>query len=159
MMTQLHSAVYDCDLKDVRRRIASGDDVNATDSKGFTPLHWCALRSMVSDKSQKIAEILIENGADPNAKTTNADKYSVLNWAIDVESLNLVEFLIKKGADVNLEAGGVMPLMRAASSGNRQMVKLLISYGADTSLRIGSFTALDYADHFGHDHLLDLLAH
>ena len=159
ILTELHSAAYNCDLDWVKERIEAGDDVDARDSKGFTPLHWCAFRSMVGGEPREIAELLIDNGADVNAKTTNRDSYSVLNWAIDAGNTGVVELLIKKGADVNLVAGDVTPLMRAASNGNEQIVELLIRYGADIKQKIGNFTALDYAKHFGQDHLLDLLAH
>lgn len=56
-----------------------------------------------------------------------------------------------------MDAGGVTALMRAASSGDEEIVKLLIQHGADVGQRIGSFTAFHYAEHAGHDHLFDLL--
>lgn len=157
-LTELHSAAYNCNLDWVKERIEAGDDVNARDSHGYTPLHWCAFRSMVGGEPDKVAEVLIDSGADPNAQLSNPNfGYTALCWAIDAGNKSIVEVLIKKGANVNMDAGGVTALMRAADSGDEEMVKLLIRHGADISQRIGSFTAFHYADHSGHEHLFDLL--
>lgn len=60
-----------------------------------TPLMWAARFGHI-----KIANLLIENGADVNAKTTN--NWTALMLATIDSYTDIVELLIKNGADVNI---------------------------------------------------------
>jgi ankyrin repeat protein len=113
--TELHMAAYNCDLELLQSRIAAGDDVNLKDSKGFAPLHWCALRGIVGNHQHLIAKALLDAGANPNAVTAFGE--SVLRWAIGSGNLLLVEFLLDRGADVN-QVANATPLMEAAHTGD-----------------------------------------
>ena len=82
---------------------------------------------------------LLNNGADPNSKT---DTRYLLEAALDSKNWEMVDLLVKKGADVNLSssAEGITPLMLAVMpsySCDRVLhnVKLLVDAGADVQAR------------------------
>ncbi|KLI30873.1 ankyrin, partial [Brachyspira hyodysenteriae] len=88
--TPLTEAMYDEEL--VRKLIDLGADVNLPAQSGFTPL-------MASHNNIAIAELLIEKGADIEAK----DDYGInaLVYASSDENEEMVKFLLEKGADAN----------------------------------------------------------
>ena len=55
---ELHKAIKTGDIEQVKQLIAKGADVNATDNKGETPLHFAAVFGHTA-----IAELLIIKGA------------------------------------------------------------------------------------------------
>ena len=59
---RLHLAAQDGDLDAVSRLVADGEDINAFDDLGKTPLHYAADREHV-----EVARYLIEHGANVNA--------------------------------------------------------------------------------------------
>ena len=60
----IHDAAKTGDLAGVQAELDKGVDVNAKGEKyGMTPLHWVALKGHI-----EVAELLIANGADVNAK-------------------------------------------------------------------------------------------
>ena len=56
-------AAYDGNIEAVKQHIAAGTDVNAKDSRGWTPLHQTTYGG-----HKDVAELLIDNGAVVNAK-------------------------------------------------------------------------------------------
>ncbi|MEW6210276.1 MAG: ankyrin repeat domain-containing protein [Acidobacteriota bacterium] len=154
-MTPLHVAAYDCDRDAVIDLLRNGSDPNARDNYGYTPLHWCAFRGAVGAEQHLIAEALLQAGADPNAFTNLG--YCALNFAIDSGNKILIASLISKGANVNIIADDVTPLMTAAREGDIEIVQMLLQAGADPNVECGGFKAYDYADHYGRDEIALLL--
>jgi len=64
--SQLIQAVKDGNLDHVKILIAKGADLNTTDDKGGTPLHWAAYYGR-----KEIAEFLIMHGANLYKKDRN----------------------------------------------------------------------------------------
>ena len=59
---------------------------------------------------------------------------TVLMAACQVNQIDVVAMLLRRGADVNrTDANGFTALITSSSLGNRQIVKLLLSHGADTN--------------------------
>uniref|UniRef100_UPI003F4B25E1 ankyrin repeat domain-containing protein n=1 Tax=Brachyspira catarrhinii TaxID=2528966 RepID=UPI003F4B25E1 len=126
--TPLTEAMYDEEL--VRKLIDLGADVNLPAQSGFTPL-------MASHNNIAIAELLIEKGADIEAK----DDYGInaLVYASSDENEEMVKFLLAKGADANtvceIENEDMVisptPLMNAAYNGNINIINMLLENGAD----------------------------
>lgn len=93
---------------------------------------WTALLLSCSTGNYILAEELIKRGADVNS---HKDLYTPLMGACNcpestspyVETLKLVDLLVKNGADVNAFTRKRMtPLMYAASVGNVEVVKYLL---------------------------------
>ena len=77
---------------------------------------------------------LLDSGANINARS-RINRYYALQFAVNWSDPKLVEFLLDKGADINLtDDGDDTALMEAASSHdpqNKVIVKLLLDRGAD----------------------------
>ncbi len=82
----------------------------------------------------KIAKLLIENGADVNAKHSLGG--TPLHLAASRDHLKIAKLLIENGADVNAKDSlGGTPLHLAASRDHLKIAKLLIENGADVNAK------------------------
>jgi len=101
------------------------------DKGGFTPLHWAAHHG-----HKEIAELLIANGADVNAK--NEGGFTPLHSAASLGYKEIIELLIAKGADVNAEVvsktryNGRTPLDEAIVDNETEAANLLRKHGGKT---------------------------
>ncbi len=129
-MTLLHNvAIPGGDYKDVAELlIAKGLDVNAKikygESKDATPLHVAAGKGNI-----KVAEVLIKNGAELDAKTSQ-HHHTPLHMAARYGHNAVAELLIAKGADVNAKTKyGETPLDLAISKKHKELADLLRKHG------------------------------
>lgn len=120
---------------------------NTHSDDGFTPLSLAGFFNQT-----KIAQLLLEKGADPNIPATNASKVNSLHSAIAKENYKLCKILIKKGVDVNaVQMQKVTALHSAVHRGNLDLTKLLIENGATINLKMDNGdTALIIAEREGH---------
>ncbi|KUF99223.1 hypothetical protein AM588_10011287 [Phytophthora nicotianae] len=78
------------------------DYVNMKNKLGFTPLHLAVQNDEDEGfEAAKVCVWLIENGADPNAIDVNGD--TALHYAVELERYDLVETLMKRGADSSIK--------------------------------------------------------
>lgn len=130
-------------------------DVNSLSYDGWTPLHLAAFMDRVG-----AVKTLLQEGADLGALSSNAISNTPLHASLaGAQSVEVVQLLIRDGADVNHRAGGgVAPLHLAASRGSKELVKVLLAAGADpaTTTDDGK-TAADIASERGHPELAELL--
>ncbi len=125
LQKKLMEAVFNEDLKAVKRLIKQGAPVNAQDEAGWTALHMASYEGFL-----EIAHLLIDVGAQLDLK--NKFETTPLHMAASERNLEVVEALIEAGADVTLETKeGSTALHMAASCGELHIVKSLVEAGAD----------------------------
>ena len=114
------------DLTGVKSYVAQGEKVNQVDKYGWTPLMWAAYYNYYS-----IAKYLLENGVDPNIKST------------DIQG--------------NIPVGSTA-LIVAAYYGHKDTVKFLLEHGADKSIKNDAGeTARSLAEKYQFTDVVDLL--
>jgi ankyrin repeat protein len=87
---------------------------------GFTPLTWA-----LAERSPELANLLIEAGADVHSKD-NVRGYSALHRAAEYGYLDVVERLLKRGADSSVRNfEGHTALELAKKEGHKAIIKLL----------------------------------
>jgi len=114
------------DIVGAKKRLAKGDDVNKFDRWGWTPAMWATYYN-----HYEVLKLLLEQGADPNAKTKKA--YSSI-------------------------AKGSTPMIIASYYGWAGSVRLLLKHGADKNI-VNSVdeTAASVAEKSNFVDILDLL--
>jgi ankyrin repeat protein len=118
---------------------------NAWSDDGFTPLHFAAFFG-----HPEAARLLIERGADLEARSTNREfalNAAPLHSAVAARQRDVIEVLLDAGADVNaVQHAGYTPLLEAAQSGDSELVELLLERGADPDAKLDDGrTATDLA--------------
>lgn len=139
----LWSAVANDDLERTREALAAGEDVNAKDDDGRTPLMVA-----VTWASAKMVKILLDAGADPNAR--DEDGEPVLIKAVRSLDVDKVRYLLDAGADAKVRdkygRSALHGLVSAADLGSQclnpqgqtnveKLVKLLVAHGANVNAR------------------------
>jgi len=112
-------------IEKVKEKIEAGDDVNATNKFGETPLTIVSATNKID-----VVKILIEAGADLNIRDNS--KYAALHAAVNHNNYIISKMLIEAGADVNIQDNDDdTPLFYAAYKTNIMLIKLLTDAGAD----------------------------
>ena len=90
----LHYAALANDTEGVRELVASGEDPNATDADGFTPLHFAA-----QEWSLGAAEVLLEHGALVDAVNLAGNTPLFVAVFNSKGRRELIDLLRSRGAD------------------------------------------------------------
>jgi ankyrin repeat protein len=156
--SELMDAIRLKDTQQIKEAITKGAHadahINSIEQSNVTPL---MLAAASLDSSVEIGKILIQKGADVNAKDLLG--WTPLIYAAYHGQTEFAALLIEKGADLNARSNvGWTPLMYAAFSGRAEVGKLLIAKGAVVNLasRDGK-TALSIAESRGRSDFADLL--
>jgi putative CocE/NonD family hydrolase len=95
---------------------------------------WTDLHSAVEGGRNEIAELLIQENIDIDAK--NDRGRTPLYIAVDTNNLEMVELLIDRGADINTKNNrGKTPLYRAIEEERNDIAELLIKEGANINVK------------------------
>ena len=164
-LTALVLAAREGDFESAKALLDKGADVNQTTTYGWTPL-----LTATNNRHYKLGLFLLQHGADPNIankglwtplylatdnRNIEGGDYPVPKP--DMENLEYIKALLDHGADPNarikdntlsrtiftmqwLFEQGATPFIRAAQSGDIQLLKLLLAHGADPHI------ATDYGD-------------
>lgn len=130
------------------------ESLQARSSDGWTPLHLAAFFGCA-----ELANALVDQGADIEARSTNPSRNTPLHAAAAGGHMQLVKLLLLRGADANArQEGGWTALHSAAQAGNRGMVEELVAHGADINVRAdNNQSPLDLALTKGQQDLVTLL--
>jgi ankyrin repeat protein len=128
--TPLHLATYDAAVILLGM---PGVDPNTVDKEGWSALHW-ALRYSGDGIQDRLVELLLRHGADPNIR--NSKGLTPLLQALALRNrsmLKVLALLLDHGADPNIgDQDGKLPLHYAIIfPKSPEMVALLLKYGAD----------------------------
>ncbi len=158
-LTALVFAAREGDLESARILVTGGADVNQATQYGWTPL-----LTATQNRHYALATFLLERGADPNIankggwaplylatdnRNIEGGDYPVR--AGDLDHLDFIKTLLARGANVNARAkdstetrtiftmqwlyeDGATPFLRAAQSGDIELMKLLLAHGADPKI-------------------------
>ncbi|EIE02502.1 ankyrin repeat domain-containing protein [Leptospira licerasiae] len=116
--------VYKGDLFGLQNCLRAGYSVDTRDpfTRNFTPLMIAAREGEV-----EIAEFLVRNGADINAKTR--DGHTALMMAVYNRNLDIVKLLLKNGANVHIKSKqGHTAFSEASLEEAIQIKELLLPY-------------------------------
>lgn len=142
-------------LETVKLLLQKGADVNVVDSAGFTPLNAAA-----NVNNTAVAKLLIEKGANLEAKTSIGQVGTALMGAAHNGNLELTRLLLAHKADVKaisaesdanvkngpVAVGNLTALHFAVANGSSEEVKLLLDAGASVDPRdIRGMTPLMFA--------------
>jgi hypothetical protein len=146
-------AVEAGDLKKAQKLISKGVNVNQTDDVGFPALSIAAGR-----RDEKMTKLLLEAGADVNARSATLNDTALARAAQEGDAPT-VRILLAAGAHVDDRDGaGWTPLFSAALKGHLEIVEALLSAGADVNARTSSgWTALKEAQMRGHEAVVQRL--
>lgn len=142
------------DYLGIKKYIKSGADLSDVNEAGESVLA-CALREQCDFD---ILEMLIESGAD--IFDFDDEGVSIFDMAITYNNVEMVEYLIAEGIDVNktTRKSGFTALMAAACYGRVEIAKILLTHNADQSKKdVKGFTAVDFARKMNKKSLLALL--
>ncbi len=111
-------------LKVVQKYLDQGVGVNDT------YFAWSAIQIAANHGQIKMAQLLLDKGADINYKHP-ITKMTALHMAAYKNDKEMVKFLVAKGADPNAKLRGGVSIVRAVRDENlNEMAELLVSLGA-----------------------------
>ena len=115
----------------------NGAQIDSEDQQGHSPLY----EALMAGRTQ-VAQLLIKRGA-----TFDADQLLHAAVTNQVADRDVMELLVKKGADVNRpDDNGDSPLHLAVKKDYRVLTKLLIAHGANVNAKdAGGHTPLWYS--------------
>jgi ankyrin repeat protein len=158
-LTALVLAAREGDLESTKLLIAAGADVNQTTDYGWSPL-----LTATNNRNYKVGMYLVEHGANPNLANKGGwtplylatDNRNIEGGDFpvpkpDIDHLIYLRFLLEHGANANARVkdntltrtiftmqwffeSGATPFVRAAQSGDTELMKLLLTHGADPKL-------------------------
>ncbi|KAJ5067021.1 ankyrin repeat ph and sec7 domain containing protein secg-related [Anaeramoeba ignava] len=149
-------------IKNIKKLIENGIDVNLKDENEETPLHFACKNT--NKNSLQIIKLLIEKGADINAKTQTY-KQTPLHLICQNKNVNIfeiVKFLIEKGADINaknfFEETPLHLICQNKNANVFEIAKFLIEKGADINARNkNEDTYLHIACQFQNENLFEII--
>jgi len=143
------------DVESVRTALSDSWDVNAPSPDGFSALGLAAFF-----ERPEIFDILLPLTRDVNQRANNPQQVAALHAATAVGDADMVEKLLRAGADPNLpQADGFLPIHVSAQHGDAVITGMLILFGASpTAPNAKGKCAIDHARDGGQDWLAARLA-
>jgi ankyrin repeat protein len=129
----LFAAIRSGDLTALTQLLAGNPGLESAPLEGRhstrTPLHVAADWPGYFPNGPQVVRLLIEAGADPNARSPGDE--TPLHWAASSDDSDVAEALIEGGADVDAPDGSIgTPLANAVGYGCWHVARLLVDRGA-----------------------------
>ncbi|KAJ1357966.1 hypothetical protein KIN20_016246 [Parelaphostrongylus tenuis] len=141
--TLLHRAVGLDSADFVSALLSNGANPCVQNESGKTAYQMCksdivrnafvqeALRAITSSNNGRLCQ-LISSGVSVDSVDSQQSRNTLLNWAADFSTADIIRTLCEGGASVDLpNAKGETPLVTAIRRGNEQSVRQLLASGAD----------------------------
>lgn len=118
----LHAAAARGDVAEIEKRVAAGENKEATDARQRTPLHVAAFQ-----KKHAAARALLRLGADPN--TLEIDRYDIITIASVANDVPMLKIAIAGGGNAKAVTSRYdgTALIAAAHLGHAEIVRVLIA--------------------------------
>ena len=153
--TALHYASERGDLKVVKALLSKGAKIDVEDKHHCTPLMLAAGRGHID-----ILLYLIGHGARVDVYKKDGRKRTALHYASERGDLKVVEALLTKGAEIDVEDGDrCTPLILAVKNEKFAIMCHLIKAGADVKQLVNYFSGSGKRGYFARNHLLHSLFH
>ena len=167
-----HQVAHSWRVEEMRRRIATGIDVNSRNDLGQTLLYVAVKGAHI-----EMIELLLDAGARINGPQSSTGRTVLFQACFDGYHVDLtasamlqepdrdaapfVDLLIARGADVNEQDHfGATALHAAVAGNNLHVVRILLERGADPTLvEEAGKSPLDYAIESKFAEIIDLLCH
>ncbi len=143
--TSLHIAARAGQLEEIERRLAAGDEIDAGNRIGYTPLMEAA-----REGHAEVVAHLLAAGADPTHRGNALGMgMSALHLAADRDRAEIARLLLSAGIAVDGgNATGSTPLIWALGEGSLETAGVLLDAGANPSLEDEhGYSALDMLDY------------
>ena len=179
MSQEFFEAIKRGDRAEVERRLLQDPVLIHARENGLSPIlvaayhHEPAIASFLADKTVaitifeaaatgKINNVIRLLAREPNlVNTYSGDGFHPLGLACYFGHLDVAEYLVKAGANVNSKSNNrlkVAPIQSAAAGRHRKIVKLLLEHGADPNIREqGGNTPLHAAAENGDEETIRIL--
>jgi len=118
-----------CEIKLVKLLIQKGADVNVVDNNGHTPLIVVIISHLVYHQIKTEIFISDEKKYQENVETNQK---------------NIIELLIKNGADINIKVKNLSILDYACMFSDIEIIEILIKNGADVNSKDNNMSLLAY---------------
>ncbi|XP_055621544.1 transient receptor potential cation channel subfamily A member 1 isoform X6 [Toxorhynchites rutilus septentrionalis] len=130
----LHSAVHGGDIKAVELCLKSGAKISTQQHDLSTPVHLAAAQGAI--EIVKLMFLMQPQEKRISLNCTDIQKMTPLHCAAMFDHPEIVEYLVREGADLNaLDKESRSPLLLAASRSGWRTVMVLIRLGANISLK------------------------
>lgn len=141
----LVEAVFRGDVEEVKRMLDRGDSPAVYGERKWHPLHYTASPEDEGDREHdlEIARLLVEAGADINARTDVG--FTALHLAVANERDELRNYFLDIGAEVNTELEDKWtPIVSAIDVGDPEAVRSLLEAGAKVGAPVPKICPLHY---------------
>jgi len=130
----LVEGAYAGDVAKVKQALADGASPNTVDRRiSCTMAPEAVLTEAVRARRIDVATVLLDAGANPNTLCANSPiGRTILSYATMMQDIEMVNLLLRKGADPNRDKGSAhTPLRWAGYLHNSALLVLLLTSGAD----------------------------
>lgn len=131
----LIDAINKNDIKEVKSLIAQGLNINASNQFEKAPLHYAAYNGNL-----KIVKLLVENGADINAKYEGANP---LYFAALANHPKIMKYLIKHGSKTNIKFENTPILFFPCMKCKKEAIEILLKNNVDPNITYGGLTMVE----------------